>query len=53
MRWAQSAKATVTVVENGQHATKTAFYIRLGTKTHEITDETEKQKYLAQRWGTS
>ena len=45
-------EATVTVVKNDQHQKKTAFYIRLNNKTAEITDEAEKQKYIAQRWGS-
>ena len=44
--------AEVTVVKDDQHWKKTAFYIRLNNKTHEFADETEKQKYIAQRWGT-
>jgi type I restriction enzyme R subunit len=44
--------ATVTVFKNGRNEKKTAFYVRLNNKTAEITDDTEKQKYIAQRWGT-
>ena len=45
--------AEVTVVKDGRHWKKTAFYVRLNNKTHEITDADEKQKYIAQRWGTA
>lgn len=45
-------EATVTVVKDGQHLKKTAFYVRLNNKTHEFTKEDEKQKYIAQRWGS-
>ena len=31
---------------------KTAFYIRIGNGTREITDPAEKQKYIASRWGS-
>jgi len=30
---------------------KTAFYIRIGNGTREITDQIERQKYIASRWG--
>ena len=43
-------QAKVVVVKKGQHEKKTAFYIRLNGKTHEETDEAEKQKYIATRW---
>ena len=46
-------EATVTVVKDGQHSKKTAFYVRLNNKTHEFTEEDEKQKYIAQRWGAT
>jgi hypothetical protein len=29
----------------------TPFYVRLNNATHEIRDETEIQRYIAQRWG--
>ncbi len=45
-------EAEVTVVKEGQHWKKTAFYMRLNNKTAEITDENERQKYIAQRWGS-
>lgn len=42
--------ATVTVVDKqGQHAKKTAFYVRVGNGTKEV-DDTEKSKYIAGRW---
>jgi len=44
-------EATVTVLKEGQHMKKTAFYVRLNNETHEFADEDEKQKYIAQRWG--
>ena len=44
-------EATVTEVEDGQGSKRTAFYVRLGNKTQAITDESEKQKLIAQRWG--
>ena len=43
----------MTVIIDGQHMKKTAFYVRLNNKTHEITDADEKQKYIAQRWGST
>ena len=45
-------EATVTMVKDGQHSKKTAFYVRLNNKTHEFTSEDEKQKYIAQQWGS-
>jgi type I restriction enzyme, R subunit len=42
--------ATVTVDKNGQFHKKTAFYVRLANGTKEITDPTERQKYIAGRW---
>jgi len=54
---AYPVEAEVTVVKDGQHWKKTAFYVRLNNKyvrlnnkTTEITDADEKQKYIAQRW---
>lgn len=35
----------------GQFLTKTAFYIRIGNGTREISDPAERQKYIASRWG--
>ena len=42
--------AEVTAMKSGQHQKKTAFYIRQNNATKEITDEAQKQKYIAQRW---
>ena len=42
----------MTVVKDSWHRKKIAFYVRLNNKTAEITDEAEKQKYAAQRWGS-
>lgn len=44
-------EAEVTVLKDGQRWKKTASYVRLNNKTAEITDEAEKKKYIAQRWG--
>lgn len=46
-------EATVTVLRDGQQWKKKAFYVRLNNQTHEVTDEAEKQKYIAQRWGST
>jgi type I restriction enzyme R subunit len=35
------------------HIKPSAFYVRLNNETREITDADEKQKYIAQRWGTA
>lgn len=35
--------------ENGQLSKKTAFYVRIGNSTHELST-TEKAKYLLNRW---
>ncbi len=43
-------EATVTVAKIGQQIKKSAFYIRIGNGTREITEPGEKQKYLATRW---
>jgi type I restriction enzyme R subunit len=45
-------EATVKVDKAGQLVTKTAFYVRIGNGTREISDPDEKQRYLASRWGT-
>lgn len=34
----------------GQVERKTAFYVRVGNGTREITDETERHRYIASRW---
>jgi type I restriction enzyme R subunit len=44
--------ATVTVDKGGQFQKKTAFYVRIGNATREITDPVERQRYIATRWGT-
>jgi hypothetical protein len=44
--------ATVTVDKGGQLRKKTAFYVRIGNATREITDAAERQKYVATRWGS-
>jgi type I restriction enzyme, R subunit len=46
-------EANVKVDKGGQQVKKTAFYIRIGNGTREITDPAEKQKYTASRWGTA
>jgi hypothetical protein len=43
--------ATVTVEKKGQFEKKTALYVRVANNTREITDATERQKYVAARWG--
>ncbi|QBI21032.1 type I restriction endonuclease subunit R [Egibacter rhizosphaerae] len=43
--------ATVTIDKQGQHEKKTAFYIRIGNATREITAAEERQRYIATRWG--
>jgi type I restriction enzyme, R subunit len=44
--------AEVVVDKGGQLQKKTAFYVRIGNGTREITDPAERQKYIATRWGT-
>jgi type I restriction enzyme R subunit len=43
-------EAKVVVDHAGQFERKTAFYVRLGNGTREITDPVERQKYIASRW---
>jgi len=43
----------VVVDKGGQLQKKTAFYVRIGNGTREITDPAERQKYVAARWGTA
>jgi type I restriction enzyme, R subunit len=43
--------AKVIVDKRGQFQKKTAFYIRIGNGTRDITDAAERQKYIASRWG--
>jgi type I restriction enzyme R subunit len=42
--------ASVKIDKAGQLVKKTAFYVRIGNGTREISDPTEKQKYIASRW---
>ncbi len=46
-------EANVKLEKNGQVISKSAFYIRIGNGTREITSPAEKQKYLASRWATA
>lgn len=39
--------------KGGQLQKKTAFYVRIGNGTREIADLTERQRYIATRWGAS
>ena len=43
--------AKVVVEKDGQLKKKTAFYIRIGNGTREITDLAERQKFISTRWG--
>ena len=43
--------AKVLVEKGGQQQKRTAFYVRIGNGTREITDSAERQKYIASRWG--
>lgn len=43
-------EATVAVDRKGQLERKTAFYVRIGNSTREITDPIQRQRYLAGRW---
>lgn len=42
--------AKVTVDNKGQLERKPAFFVRLANGTREITDPTERRKYIASRW---
>jgi hypothetical protein len=42
--------ANVSVDKGGQMVKKTAFYVRIGNGTREITDPAEKQRFIASRW---
>ncbi len=44
-------EATVVVDKKGQMLSKTAFYVRIGNGTREISDPVERQRYIASRWG--
>jgi type I restriction enzyme, R subunit len=46
-------EARVVVDRRGQMEKKTAFYVRVGNGTREITDEAERHRYVASRWGTA
>jgi hypothetical protein len=41
-----------TSVRCRQRETKAAFLVRIGNGTREITDQGEKQKYIAHRWAS-
>lgn len=43
--------AQVKADKGGQLVKKTAFYVRIGNGTREITDPAERNKYIAARWG--
>lgn len=45
--------AHVVVDRKGQLESKTAFYVRIGNGTREISDSQERQRYIAQRWSGS
>lgn len=45
-------EAKVVVDRKGRMETKTAFYVRIGNGTRQITDPDERQKYVASRWGS-
>ena len=45
--------ATVVVDRKGQLEKKTAFFVRIGNGTREISDQSEKQRYIAHRWTAS
>ena len=42
----------VEVDKNGQHVKKRLFYGRFGNATRPITDPAEREKYVAQVWGS-
>ena len=46
-------EATVAVDKGGQVTRRTAFYVRIGNGTREITDLAERQRYVASRWGAA
>ena len=45
--------ATIVVDKKGSLEKKKAFFVRINNGTREITDETEREKYIAMRWGAS
>jgi len=46
-------EAKVVVDRKGQLETKTSFYVRIGNGTREISDPTEREKYISSRWGSN
>jgi len=44
--------AEVVVDKAGQLQRKTAFYVRIGNGTREISDPAERRRYIASRWGS-
>jgi hypothetical protein len=38
---------------HGNHVKAESFFVRLANGTREVTDETEIQRYIAQRWNGS
>lgn len=46
-------EATVPVEKGAQGSRRTAFYVRIGNGTLEITDATERQRYVAARFGAA
>jgi len=48
----QPVQATVTEVDGkGQHQNVERFFVRVNGSTWPVTDETERAKYIADRWG--
>ncbi len=45
--WTRRSRST----RAGQMIKKTAFYVRIGNGTREISDAAERAKYVAARWG--
>lgn len=43
-------EAHVVIDRKGQLEKKTAFYVRIGNGTREITDAQERRRFIAQRW---
>lgn len=46
-------EATVKVARGSEMVKKTAFYVRIGNGTREITSADEKQRYVSSRWGSN
>jgi hypothetical protein len=38
--------------EKGQYAKRRVFFVRLNNATRAVSNETERQRYIARRWGT-